>query len=220
MVKAEVAAHRRDVTGADGLDEATAAKVVACTREERDCPVRSPVYRDLTGDGHEDMVVGIDMADHFLSLRCYTVVKGELTRIMAAIVQPSSIEVAGRELIVWEPSTTPTTPSARSTPGTRTAAIWSSRATRSAAPTPRRRPARRSAAGDRLAAPHPTPAARALPVRLPVREVHAVPGRHVLCRRRGARHPRARHRHPADRRSGPHPGALAARRRRPRLRRR
>ncbi|WP_344097765.1 hypothetical protein, partial [Streptomyces stramineus] len=107
VVKAEVAAHRRDVTGADGLDEATAAKVVACTREERDCPVRSPVYRDLTGDGHEDMVVGIDMADHFLSLRCYTVVKGELTRIMAAIVQPSSIEVAGRELIVWEPSTTP-----------------------------------------------------------------------------------------------------------------
>ncbi|MGW1077892.1 hypothetical protein [Streptomyces sp. NPDC002537] len=107
VIKAEVAAHRNDVTGADGLDETTAAKITTCSEEKGDCPIRTPVHRDLTGDGHDDLIVGIEMGDHLLGLRCYTLVKGELTRIMATVVQPSSIEIAGRDLIVWEPSTTP-----------------------------------------------------------------------------------------------------------------
>ncbi|MCC3771519.1 hypothetical protein K6I34_004524 [Streptomyces sp. UNOC14_S4] len=107
VVKAEVAAHRHDVTGADGLDEATADKIMSCSEEAGDCPVRAPVHRDLTGDGRDDLIVGIEMGDHLLGLRCYTLVKGVLTRIMATIVQPSSIEIAGRDLIVWEPSATP-----------------------------------------------------------------------------------------------------------------
>ncbi len=107
VVKAEVAAHRHDVTGADGLDEATAAKITSCSEAERNCPIRTPVLRDLTGDGHDDLIVGIEMGDHLLGLRCYTLVKGELTRIMATVVRPSSIEVAGRDVIVWEPSDTP-----------------------------------------------------------------------------------------------------------------
>ncbi|MEV6670310.1 hypothetical protein [Streptomyces sp. NPDC051162] len=107
VVKAEVAAHRHDVTGADGLDEETAARIASCSEAERNCPIRTPVYRDLTGDGHDDLIVGIEMADHLLGLRCYTLDKGELTRVMSTVVRPSSIEVAGRDVIVWEPSDTP-----------------------------------------------------------------------------------------------------------------
>ncbi|MGK5727944.1 hypothetical protein [Streptomyces sp. URMC 124] len=108
-VRAEVRAARNSVTGADALDDATAAKVASsCSAgEQRNCPIRKPVYCDLTGDGHEDLVVGIEMEDHFLSLRAYTLVKGELTRVLSTVAQPSSIEVAGRDLIVWEPWTTP-----------------------------------------------------------------------------------------------------------------
>ncbi|ARZ71999.1 hypothetical protein SMD11_6423 [Streptomyces albireticuli] len=107
VIKAEVAAHRHDVTGADGLDEATAAKLATCDGRTRDCPLRPPVYRDLTGDGHDELVMGIEMADHLVGLRCYTVTGGRLTRVMATVVQPTSIEIAGRDLIVWEPAGTP-----------------------------------------------------------------------------------------------------------------
>ncbi|MFC5721655.1 hypothetical protein ACFP1Z_15900 [Streptomyces gamaensis] len=107
VIKAEVAAHRHDVTGADGLDEETAAKLVSCSQEHRDCPLRTPVYSDLTGDGRVDLIMGIEMGEHFLGLRCYTVSDGRLIRIMATVVRPSSVEVSGRDLIVWEPSTTP-----------------------------------------------------------------------------------------------------------------
>ncbi|MEV4502333.1 hypothetical protein [Streptomyces klenkii] len=109
LVKAEVAANRK-ATGADALDDATAAKLASscsAARQERACPMRKPVYSDLTGDGRDDLIVGIDMEDHFLSLRAYTLVKGEPTRVLSTIAQPSSIEVAGRDLIVWEPWTTP-----------------------------------------------------------------------------------------------------------------
>ncbi|MBT2386276.1 hypothetical protein [Streptomyces sp. ISL-11] len=107
VIKAEVAAHRDDVTGADGLDDPTAAKIASCTRGRPGCPLRAPVYRDLTGDGHDELIMGIEMEEHLVGLRCYTVVDGRLTRVMATVVQPSAIEVAGRDLIVWEPSTTP-----------------------------------------------------------------------------------------------------------------
>ncbi|MFC5146739.1 hypothetical protein [Streptomyces aureoversilis] len=111
VVKAEVTANRNSVTGADALDDATAAKVTSsCSsaqRQQRDCPIRKPVYSDLTGDGREDLIVGIEMEDHFLSLRAYTLVKGVLTRVLSTVAQPSSVEVAGRDLIVWEPWTTP-----------------------------------------------------------------------------------------------------------------
>ncbi len=108
-VRAEVKANRDSVTGADALDDSTAAKVTSsCSAgQQRNCPIRKPVYSDLTGDGHEDLIVGIEMEDHFLSLRAYTLVKGELTRVLSTVAQPSSIEVAGRDLIVWEPWTTP-----------------------------------------------------------------------------------------------------------------
>ncbi|MFF7726769.1 hypothetical protein [Streptomyces sp. NPDC008001] len=109
LVKAEVAANRKSVTGADALDDTTAAKVASsCSAARRtNCPMREPVYSDLTGDGHDDLIVGIEMEDHFLSLRAYTLVNGEPTRVLSTVAQPSSIEVAGRDLIVWEPWTTP-----------------------------------------------------------------------------------------------------------------
>ncbi|PNE32276.1 hypothetical protein AF335_20060 [Streptomyces eurocidicus] len=107
VIKAEVAAHRKDVTGADGLDEGTAAKLTTCDGRAPDCPLRPPVYRDLTGDGHDELIMGIEMADHLVGLRCYTVTGGRLTRVMATVVQPTSIEIAGRDLIVWEPAGTP-----------------------------------------------------------------------------------------------------------------
>ncbi|MEV0278109.1 hypothetical protein AB0I22_17245 [Streptomyces sp. NPDC050610] len=107
VIKAELAAHPGEVTGADGMDAATARKLADCAPGKPGCPLLAPVHRDITGNGKDDLILGFEMEDGLLGLRCYTFVHGVLTRIMATAVHPTSVEVAGRDLIVWEPSTTP-----------------------------------------------------------------------------------------------------------------
>ncbi|MFH8984362.1 hypothetical protein [Streptomyces varsoviensis] len=107
VIKAELAAHPGEATGADGMDATTARRLAACSARGPGCPLLAPVHRDITGNGKDDLILGFEMADGLLGLRCYTFVRGVLTRVMATVVRPTTVEVAGGDLIVWEPSPTP-----------------------------------------------------------------------------------------------------------------
>ncbi|MFH9737261.1 hypothetical protein ACH4MA_06160 [Streptomyces roseolus] len=100
VVRAEVAAHPDAYTGADGLYEETSRAVLACDTAPAKCPVLSPYYRDLTGNGRDELIVGIRMPEQQVAVRVYLAEDGGLTRIMSTVDQVVSVELAGRDLIV------------------------------------------------------------------------------------------------------------------------
>ncbi|KOX33722.1 lipoprotein [Streptomyces sp. NRRL F-6491] len=100
VVRAEVRARPDARNGADGLYEETARAVGACVSEPASCPVMRPYYRDLTGDGRDELIVGIRMPEQQVAVRVYRAEKGGLTRIMSTVDQVISVELAGRDLIM------------------------------------------------------------------------------------------------------------------------
>ncbi|MEU6934184.1 hypothetical protein AB0A05_34115 [Streptomyces sp. NPDC046374] len=99
VVQAEVRAHGDARSGADGLYEQTVRAIDACTTDRAGCPVLAPYYRDLTGNGRDELIVGIRMPDQQLGVRVYLAENGGLTRIMSTVDQVVSVELAGRDLI-------------------------------------------------------------------------------------------------------------------------
>ncbi|MEK2478208.1 hypothetical protein [Streptomyces noursei] len=106
-VKADITAGRATADGPEAMDEATRAKVAHCTAIGAGCPVRTPEYHDLTGDGRNELIIGIDMDDGFCSLRVYTLRGGKPVRVMAYPAAVRSVQVSGRDLILWEDTATP-----------------------------------------------------------------------------------------------------------------
>ncbi|MET9936098.1 MULTISPECIES: hypothetical protein [unclassified Streptomyces] len=100
VVRAEVRAHPDARSGADGLYEETARAVEACVGEPAGCPVMRPYHRDLTGDGRDELIVGIRMPEQQVAVRVYRAEKGGLTRIMSTVDQVITVELAGRDLIM------------------------------------------------------------------------------------------------------------------------
>ncbi|MFD8015512.1 hypothetical protein [Streptomyces sp. NPDC058955] len=100
VVRAEVAAHPDTYTGGDGMYEETARAILACDTAPAACPVLSPYYRDLTGNGRDELIVGIRMPEQQVAVRVYLVERGGLTRVMSTVEQVISVELAGRDLIV------------------------------------------------------------------------------------------------------------------------
>ncbi|MEU3609717.1 hypothetical protein AB0E83_30390 [Streptomyces sp. NPDC035033] len=100
VVRAEVAAHPDAYTGADGMYEETARAVLACDTAPARCPVLSPYYRDLTGDGRDELIAGVRMPEQQVAVRVYLAEDGGLTRVMSTVEQVISVELAGRDLIV------------------------------------------------------------------------------------------------------------------------
>ncbi|MEE1757220.1 hypothetical protein [Streptomyces sp. SP18CS02] len=100
VVQAEVAAHPDQYSGGDALYAETAERIRACGSRPKACPVLAPHYRDLTGDGKDELIVGIRMPDQQVGVRCYMPEKGGLTRIMSTVDQVVRVELAGRDLVL------------------------------------------------------------------------------------------------------------------------
>ena len=110
LVQAELRAHPGTDSGPDGMPRETAAAIRTCGTEDEDrppakCPVLKPYYRDLTGNGVDDLIVGIELPDRMMSVRAYTAgADGRLTRIMATTQTVIAVELAGQDMILRVPS--------------------------------------------------------------------------------------------------------------------
>ncbi|MEV1044936.1 hypothetical protein [Streptomyces sp. NPDC049916] len=94
-------------SGLDALPDETVRKVRACRTAPGECPVLPPYYRDLTGDGRDELVLGLRMPDQQLAVRVYMPDRGGLTRIMSTYDAVISVELAGRDVIMRAPSVIP-----------------------------------------------------------------------------------------------------------------
>ncbi|MFJ6794395.1 hypothetical protein [Streptomyces sp. NPDC091268] len=108
LVQAEVKAHPRADVGPDGMPRATAEAIEECGQEgadPKDCPVLTPYYRDLTGNGKDELIIGIRLPEDQMSVRVYTAdADGRLNRIMATTQTLVGVELAGRDVILHMPS--------------------------------------------------------------------------------------------------------------------
>ncbi|CAM5642532.1 hypothetical protein [Streptomyces cyaneofuscatus] len=116
VVQAGLKAKTDRDSGLDELPDATVRQIRACRTAPDDCPVLAPYYFDLTGDGRDELVVGIRMPGRQLAVRAYRADEGDrgdrsdqadrggLTRIMSTSDAVISVELAGRDLILRAPS--------------------------------------------------------------------------------------------------------------------
>ncbi|GFH35792.1 hypothetical protein [Streptomyces pacificus] len=100
VVQADAAARPGRAPAPDGLDERTARRIRECGAKPQQCPVMKPYYRDLTGDGRDELIVGVSMPGQQTSVRVYAPERGGLTRIMADTEAIVGVELAGRDLIL------------------------------------------------------------------------------------------------------------------------
>ncbi|HET6354837.1 hypothetical protein [Streptomyces sp.] len=108
VVKARVAAGS-NLMGEPQFDDDTKQKINACNAEPAQCPVQTPRYQDLTGDGKAELIVGIEAHDTeaddieygtFLAVWVFTLNRGVVTQILEKDSNPLSIEIANGELIM------------------------------------------------------------------------------------------------------------------------
>ncbi|MFI5616296.1 hypothetical protein [Streptomyces sp. NPDC051567] len=108
LVQAELRARPDATVGPDGMPRETADAIAACARGgpgRGACPVLAPYYRDLTGNGEDELVVGIAFPDTTMSVRVYTAdARGRLNRIMATTEAVISVELAGQDVVLRVPS--------------------------------------------------------------------------------------------------------------------
>ncbi|WEB38040.1 hypothetical protein MOV08_01075 [Streptomyces yunnanensis] len=71
------------------------------------CPVRAPEYHDLTGDGKDELILGVQSGSNLLIIYAYTVKDGVVTSILGSTSSPQSVEVADRKLVIHEPGDAP-----------------------------------------------------------------------------------------------------------------
>ncbi|WP_416982251.1 hypothetical protein [Streptomyces sp. T028] len=106
VVRAEIAAHPGDY--GPGAYEETARRMTYCGKSGaagRECPVLKAYYRDLTGDGHDDMTLGIrQLPGNLTAVRVYTVRDHKLVQVMHYEDAVSGVELAGRSVIIRSPS--------------------------------------------------------------------------------------------------------------------
>ncbi|MFJ7187249.1 hypothetical protein [Streptomyces bacillaris] len=104
VAQAGLKARTNRDSGLDELPDATVRQIRACRTAPGDCPVLTPYYFDLTGDGRDELVLGIRMPERQLAVRAYRADDGVLTRIMSTVDAVISVELAGRDLILRAPS--------------------------------------------------------------------------------------------------------------------
>ncbi|MFI1185086.1 hypothetical protein [Streptomyces californicus] len=107
VVRAGLSARTDRDSGLDELPESTVRGIEACRTAPEDCPVLAPYYRDLTGDGRDELVLGIRMPDRQLAVRVYMPDGERLIRIMSTYDAVISVELAGHDVIMRAPSVIP-----------------------------------------------------------------------------------------------------------------
>ncbi|MER7044047.1 MULTISPECIES: hypothetical protein [Streptomyces] len=101
VLNAEKSAGPDGRSGIEGLYQETTAKLRTCEEKPKTCPVLTPYHRDVTGDGREELIIGVTMPEQQTAVRCYMPEKdGRLTRIMATSDQLVSVDLAGRDIIL------------------------------------------------------------------------------------------------------------------------
>ncbi|MEV0742816.1 hypothetical protein AB0I51_44465 [Streptomyces sp. NPDC050549] len=107
VVRAEIAANPDDYDGSKAPYRGTDERIGDCGsgRDRSKCPVLKPYYRDLTGDGHDDLTLGFRLLPtKMTAVRVYTVEKHRLVQVMANDDAVSGVELAGRSVIIRSPS--------------------------------------------------------------------------------------------------------------------
>ncbi|WP_375141788.1 hypothetical protein [Streptomyces sp.] len=107
IVRAEIDANPGDYAGDKAPYRDTNRRMADCARGpgHGECPVLRPYYRDLTGDGRDDLTLGFRLLPgQTTAVRVYTVDKDRLMQVMAWEDALSGVELAGRSLVIRSPS--------------------------------------------------------------------------------------------------------------------
>ena len=107
VVRAEIAAHPETYSGSDAVHAGTTARMADCGEggERARCPVLKAYYRDLTGDGRDDMVLGFRLLPgNQTAVRMYTFRADRLVQVPAGDDAVLSVEPAGRAVIIRSPA--------------------------------------------------------------------------------------------------------------------
>ncbi|KOV63352.1 lipoprotein [Streptomyces sp. MMG1121] len=106
VVEAEIKATPDDY-GSKGAYHATVDRLEDCRPggDKARCPLLKPNYRDLTGDGRDDMTLGFRLyPTNQTAVRVYTVEKHHLVQVLADNDAILGVELAGRTLIERSPA--------------------------------------------------------------------------------------------------------------------
>jgi hypothetical protein len=109
LVRTEIAASPGDYDGAKAPYRETGRRMADCGGGAGDagsgCPVLKPYYRDLTGDGRDELTLGFrQLPGNLTAVRVYTVEKHRLVQVMEWDDAVSGVELAGRSVIIRSPS--------------------------------------------------------------------------------------------------------------------
>ncbi|MFF9776647.1 hypothetical protein ACF1HJ_23680 [Streptomyces sp. NPDC013978] len=122
VVRAEIAAHPEVYSGSGAVYGGTTARMADCGQGDNGeqggkgekggadagragCPVLKAYYRDLTGDGRDDMVLGFRLLPgNQTAVRMYTFQADRLVQVLASDDAVLAVELAGRTVIIRSPA--------------------------------------------------------------------------------------------------------------------
>ncbi|MEU1552969.1 hypothetical protein ABZ517_09625 [Streptomyces scabiei] len=107
VVRAEIAAHPEMYSGSDAAYGGTTRRMADCEGDgdRAECPVLRAYYRDLTGDGHDDLVLGFRLLPgNQTAVRMYTLRAHRLVQVLASDDAVLAVELAGRTVIIRSPA--------------------------------------------------------------------------------------------------------------------
>ncbi|MFF0204798.1 hypothetical protein [Streptomyces sp. NPDC005017] len=107
IVRAEIADSPAEYDGEKAKYRETARRMADCAdgAGRGRCPVLRPYYRDLTGDGRDELTLGFrQLPGTLTAVRVYTVERHRLVQVMHYEDALSRVELAGHSVIVRSPS--------------------------------------------------------------------------------------------------------------------
>lgn len=107
IVRAEIAGSPAEYDGEKAKYRETARRMADCAdgAGRGRCPVLRPYYRDLTGDGRDELTLGFrQLPGTLTAVRVYTVERHRLVQVMHYEDALSRVELAGHSVIIRSPS--------------------------------------------------------------------------------------------------------------------